>query len=129
MISKELLRAVVGVNILADDVFIKNNNIYYAYCRSDNEWVNSVMNNYELSHKCKEWAIRQSNKENKIKYCEITQIYTIFYKSKNTVSCYVHFYYEDGKDGAGKEFIAETEPEAIFKACEWILKEINATNK
>lgn len=64
---------------------------------------NSI-NTYELAHKCKEWAHKlgfmvQSYQYNTkarvdlLKSCDIDEI-----------------------------FIEETEPEAIFKACEWILE-------
>ena len=65
------------------------------------EWDKSYSNNncsiniYELAHKCKEWALQYD--------------YTILSsKGYATIS--------------GKVFYDKTEPEAIFKACQWILE-------
>ena len=121
LISKELLSNIFGFKIRKINQSILDGNLYYY---KEFYKCKSKINIYALAHKCKEWAIKQSNKENKITYIEITQIYTIFYKSKDKVSCYIHYFYEDKKSGAGKEFIADTESEAIFEACEWIRKEL-----
>lgn len=66
-----------------------------------------AINIYELAHKCKEWAIANNygilsgfdwNKNPKADVAEINSL-------------------DDSM-----EFIADTEPEAIFKACQWILE-------
>ncbi len=75
----------------------------------DHEWQGMIgtVNIYEVAHKCKEWAS---------------------YKNIGLAS-YVE-QYPDGacnlvwkQESIKKLFKAETEPEAIFKACEWILKQ------
>lgn len=128
LISKELLKEVFPFDNLEgrewnykvmDNILIITYNINKYFDGNTKQ-----INIYELAHKCKEWAIKQSNRENRIIYVEITQIYTIFYKSRDKVSCCIHYFYEDKKSAAGKEFIANTEYESIFKACEWILKEV-----
>ena len=64
------------------------------------------INIYELAHKCKEWAlsknyILQSSIEIDCGYCEIS--YIVLNQVEKVL------------------ITAESEPEAVFKACEWIL--------
>lgn len=113
MISKGLLNKVLGLTvvkvpeldgiILWYEGIVNMNNQSYAKELS--------INIYELAHKCKEWAS--------------TKGYILFSKtrlSSSLASCYfdtmgIHDYEDDFHN----DFRAETEPEAIFKACEWIL--------
>lgn len=84
----------------------------------DGSWVESEVNVYELAYKCKEWALKQN--------CSIESTY------RNTIGLawVVYNVKYDGYDKFGikhehtykKEFHSDTEPEAIFKACEWILE-------
>jgi len=99
-ISKELLSKVLHGDI---QEFTLNNekNIDFIFIGNYDEW--KTINIYELTHKCKEWAL---NKE-----CELSS-------------------WVDGRCGViikGEEMWAEldTEPEAIFQACEWILEQEN----
>ena len=106
MISKELLNSVLRTNIQQGDYYIKNNILSYSYCRCDNEWIVQKINIYELAFKCKEWAILNGG-------------YNIW-SSGYGKECYI-----DGrsfKEFENIRFFAASEPEAIFKACEWILK-------
>ena len=109
MISKELLSEVLGINIDENDIYIKNNYIYYAYCRSDNEWINASSNIYELAHKCKEWALSKE--------------YVISSHSKYKLDGYNCILYCNNGE-IDEDFTSDTEPGAIFKACEWILDNI-----
>jgi len=124
MISKELLSEVLGKNIRSvyeneeklneywGGEKLKQSEIAYTYATSEGQigWSEYLcdINIYELAHKCKEWA-----------------------KEHTIVSAY---YSEDDKKGAwsclhenlctsgGETFYADTEPEAIFKACQWIME-------
>ena len=96
MIIEELLSEVLGVNIKRVINLSSPNKVYY-----DGELGTDVINIYELAHKCKEWAFDKM------------------------------FFLSSGFDTDGafcldrmnnKSFIAETEPEAIFKACQWVLE-------
>ena len=129
MISKELLSEVLGEDF--DKVAKINNAEFFIHLRGT-ELVGFVdqsrlqvacprredymsINIYELAHKCKEWAFNKKNcnlnsgkhevgEGLRIGYeCEVTERYTQHYITSS---------------------ICETEPEAIFKACEWILNEI-----
>lgn len=67
-------------------------------------------NIYELAHKCKEWALNLGY---------------ILYSTIYGYECYI-----DSRsfiDNTPIRFLAGSEPEAIFKACQWILD--NKDNK
>lgn len=71
-----------------------------------------TINIYELAHKCKEWAFNNGYelrngrdidvKEELCYFCEYKQERQLDYSNSDY-------------------FLAETEPESIFKACQWIL--------
>lgn len=71
-------------------------------------------NIYELAHKCKEWA-------NALGYSIATWLYG------DWASCKVYTHYQIGTDNGvtytkyTSQHSGDTEPEAIFKACQWIL--------
>ena len=73
-----------------------------------------LLNIHELAHKCKEWA--------RIKY-NFYIIPTIQYQKDGFITMIV----TDNEDfinnvNERRKVGAQTEPEAIFKACEWILR-------
>lgn len=104
-ISKELLSEVLELKRI-DEIYIEDNILYF--CE-----LNNGINTYELAHKCKEWAkskefIIHSSPTQKIEHTAIVQSFD-----------FNKFYYGEN------QFYALTEVEAIVKACEWILKELN----
>ena len=104
MISKELLSEILDEDILRFSV--DDSEIIYIV-RYDN--TDSFINIYELAHKCKEWAHKEG-------YNLSTKLYD------NTHYAKVY------KDNQANYFSVEYEPaisdvKAVFKACEWILKE------
>ena len=113
MISKELLSEVLGKDV--SDVSIVMNNINYVIedneTQEDDELVyidlGMNINIYELANKCKEWAYNQN-----------FYIYSIV-SFAGEGWCYITK--EDNIEKRLKTFIADTEPEAVFEACEWIL--------
>ena len=106
--SKELLSEVLELDIRESKYKdIDNMLLRYGYwqeCISNGKDISGVeyakINIYELAHKCKEWAW--------LKY------------KKNIVSTYLGSAYIFPLNGEQHE---TTEPEAIFKACEWILEQ------
>ena len=112
-ISKELLSEVLSIKVfteISENDYGKNNILvywefdgYHNHCRN--------INIYELANKCKEWAYSQG--------------YILFSKirlSSSLASCYFDVMGKhDYEDSYHNDFRAETESEAIFKACEWIL--------
>lgn len=114
MISKELLSEILGV--MVESIHISNNvsEINYTVSMGGYKYINI----HELAFLCKEWAYKNG-----------TAIASTFYPDKkldgtNMPDCYCMtakvgkiFTYDN-------IFEADTEPEAIFKACQWILKEM-----
>jgi hypothetical protein len=120
MISKELLSEALGVKTRSHSkVHYKDNTISYEAdlkIRDIAEKVNSKqfldvvswgnINIHELAHKCKEWAYDYG--------------YSIGYSFEYPIIASI-FRLSDGYI-IPDDFEAYTEPEAIFKACQWILE-------
>lgn len=103
--SKELLSEVLGRDV--DKVKgIEENTLIYG-CVHSNRWYDEI-NIYELAHKCKEWAIKKE-------FIVTSQI--------NTYASYSYIGLDELYGGFIKEFEANTEQEAIFKSCEWIMEQ------
>ena len=119
MISKELLSEVLGE---IQEFSYLTDGIYYCLLGDFDEW--HTINIYELAHKCKEWALRQGARG-----------YSIDSVIKSTKGyARVGWYEKNHKDQHGQyrehQFYSEwfeaddnSEPEAIFYACEWIRNE------
>ena len=114
MISKELLNEVLGDIISVIHGIDKGNELLF-HLES-----NSVLHNiniYELAHKCKEWAFHRhyelstwkTTKEPKSEYGNSKWNEKMIEKTRWVTSLGLHYTF------------AETEPESIFKACQWIL--------
>ena len=101
MISEELLKRVMNLKRI-DDIYVEDNLLYF--CE-----LNRGINVYELAHKCKEWAWNNGYMLNTV----------ILRADMQTWYC------EDDYRTTRSTWKAKTEVEAIFKACEWILKEMN----
>ena len=107
-VSKELFEEVFGYPLFSVEVDEFNGDILvYEYASDRVRW-----NRYELSHRCKEWASRQN--------IHLTSW------TEHSLNKYYAYCEEDWMDTSYK---AGTEPEAILKACEWILKETNNENE
>lgn len=100
-ISKELISKVLEIDkrLLRIDE-IKENHIFFYTMSNVGEYQNYI-NIYELAFKCKEWAYSKCNEI--ISYTEGCEIFQTQMGEKI------------------KDFYADTEIEAIFKACQWIL--------
>ena len=111
MISKELLSEVLEENISevykigSNPNFKQNTLLFKLY--GCGELCN--INIYELAHKCKEWASKQYYSV--MSGWEMTHwggaYHVVLYKNPNSILFSMS--------------TIETEPEAIFKACQWIL--------
>ena len=108
MISKELLSKVLGLTVVKvpelDGTILWYKGIINI--KGSPYTKELSINIYELAYKCKEWAlsknyILQSSIEIDCGYCEIS--YIILNQVEKVL------------------ITAESEPEAVFKACEWIL--------
>lgn len=102
-ISKELLSEVLSKKV--DEISVHTGFVWFKHSK-----FSSNINTYELAFKCKEWA--------KTKKMYINSIYNEFYWDR------IEKEYFADIPNKNKSFYADTEVEAIVKACEWILKEI-----
>ena len=104
MISTKLLSEVMGyVNPCPMEV--EDNKLYLYKELGENI---TTLNIYELAHECKEWSYTKGFRLQVQKYKELD--YQCIIDEMNIE-------YHPAK-------YATTEPDAIFKACEWILKRI-----
>jgi hypothetical protein len=115
--SKELLSAVLGVEVISVREIHLNRTLLYETYKLER------INIHELSHMVKEWA-----KNNGYSISSCLPIVTD--EEGNPVFNYWYMAYVQNIETVdnmmpSKDFIGRTEPEAIFKAGEWILKEIN----
>jgi len=105
--SKELLSEVLGITepyfTNLDELVFWSGGIY----RQDRE--TERISVHEIVYKCKEWIINTRNKALQITYHKDCVALNIF---------------SDDIDA----FVKDTESEAVFEACEWILKQ-NEGNK
>lgn len=114
MISRELLNEVLNDEV-GDYFYYKDNLIWF---EKDGKEYN--INIYEFAHKCKEWALDN-------RWIISTMPMLTEKKWRNTSVRLSHFYsaskdrYLDGIYHNGR-IEADTETEAIFKACEWIME-------
>ena len=117
MISKELLIAVLGIP-LSHIRYNDTTNLYEIFKEdlfnwsdgSYGRWSNLEVNIYEFAHKCKEWALSKGY---------------IINSGATTSNDWSSTIYKVIKENPYIKELSHTweqsEPEAIFKACEWIL--------
>jgi len=108
MISKELLSEVIGVDVRYMSDEYDGNLVPY---ETREGW--KTINIYELAHKCKEWALGYE-----LGYEIETKLYSI----DGDIFPFANIYYRNNKSKS-VDTITTTEPEAIFKACQWILEQ------
>ena len=103
--SKELLSEVLGIDV--NEVKGIEANTPICGCVHSDGWYDEI-NIYEFSYLCKEWAI-------KIDYKIESHTHLINKRIIGVASFNM-------QDNTTKFFQADAEPEAIFKACEWLLE-------
>jgi hypothetical protein len=111
-ISKKLLSEVLEINEkLISDVSIDEFECRYYDVEDDKYYSCNI---YELAHKCKEWALSKG--------------YILMSKPRTSSSFATCVFCKNGKcdyeDDLWNDFRADTEPEAIIKACEWIMNKL-----
>lgn len=116
MISKESLSEVLGCDCsecyFEDTYNLINYKYQYDVTWSEEiQYDNSSINIYELSHKCKEWIRKQGYA------LTVTHV-----EYQGIVYAELVDYSSDIPKIIDDIFKADTEPEAIFKACQWILE-------
>ena len=110
-ISKELLSEVLG-RICSRDIEIDTNEItiQIPFSHYQRQYDNNEINKYELAHECKKWVGNKGYSFNVLYDCNY------FDKLKPAIE--IDFY------NNRKSFSADSELEAILKACEWVLEQI-----
>ncbi len=102
MISKALLQKVLDKDI--NQLKITRNIVYYGTGLHKTRGINI----YELANKCKEWAVKSKG----------------FILSKLIMfDTYTQWQVVVKQENFEEQFTADTEPEAIFKACEYIMEQ------
>ena len=120
MISKALLSEVLKLDVKELEFNFKYNYIRYGYWNScvnnRNEDISGVdylkINIYELAHKCKEWVLKQG-------YYFST--YSFNFDSNTEQEHRIRLLIGNDVVYFGNDSSMETEVEAIFNACQWIL--------
>lgn len=128
MISKELLSEVINIKIedIVDLKMFGKDLKYYEKCllksccdgrlSNHKDSICKSINIYELAHKCKEWALSKQY-----------SLYSGYDKLINKYGVYINLSLlgDDEATIGGWDteiyFIVDTEVEAIFKACQWLL--------
>ena len=143
-ISKELLSEVLGINNISSIIYnIDFPNIieYNQYATLARGMRSTEINIYELAFRLKDWVYIQIKDRIDLYYSPvICSQYNIDISSGRSPNVRINYnnilnknikgdYYcrvsEPDNSGQYRTFIAETEIEAVIKACEYILKEIN----
>ena len=104
-VTKELLSEVLGIEVKGGNIVVQKNLVIFAYA-DESKW--GHINIYELAHKCKKWCFNNG--------------WVLQVRTGNTLSVVDIFYSENQEFDIKKQIIENTEPEAIFKACQWILE-------
>ena len=116
MISKELLSEVLNRDL--PYIETRDNVVYFEDFGSMTGVLTKHINIYELAHKCKEWA-NKHKLTNPIVVDKQLKLYS--YVDRFGGHCRIKLFPAQS-DATDKLFSELTEPEAVFKACEWILK-------
>ena len=115
-ISKELLSEVVGKEV-KEIRWVKEHKSQMQYdVEADMDY--TTINIYELAHKCKEWANKYQHEAEVVD----KQVKLLSYTDRFGGHCRIKLFPAQ-PDCTDVSFSEPTEPEAIFKACEWILQQ------
>ena len=121
-ISTKLASAVLGKEVTKCSLVNKARNSINITYFEDKEDFNTVWkewNIYEFAFKCKEWAYtnkyRLSSGQHRLNTKQEHYI-------NNQIASYFCSVYYITNDDSDIQIDANTEPEAIFKACEWLLE-------
>ena len=121
MISKELLSVVLNKPLRNFNNYIKRNDLVYdrVFHEGCEDGHKKIINIYELAHKCKEWAFEQGYELYSVKNYSVRTSDAV-----SRIGMWLSIVMSNSKSSLemkSKNIFADTEPEAIFKACQWIL--------
>ena len=120
MISRELLSKVLGVKVWK---VLDENMGTVRYCIYPNKGDEPSdymfpINIYELTHKCKEWAMQTPYIVDQLAINIDRTCLPNKFKTRYWCVWLLHH------SKVSEEFYADTEPEAIIEACQWLLEEL-----
>ena len=111
MISAKLLGKVLNIAVSSCELELcpnqHGNNINFTHSSKGIEDEEDYINIYELANKCKE-------------HFQNTELLHSYFNYGGV--CCIFSFDEDNGWSPGEYFNADSEPEAIFKACQWILE-------
>ena len=120
-LSTELASAVLGKEVTKCSLINKSRNSINITYFEDKEDFNTICrgwNIYEFAFKCKEWILNQKNKD-----CfYIADQFSLNIESQMGVIKYFWCVLLKNSSRISPEFKADSEIEAIIKACEWLLE-------
>ena len=115
-LSTELASSVLGLNVVYIESCEHRDNIIGIWTDMNTKPIKEI-NIYEFAYKCKEWILNQKNKD-----CfYIADQFSLNIESQMGVIKYFWCVLLKNNSRVSPEFKADTEIEAIIKACEWIL--------
>ena len=117
-IPKELVSSVLGLNVIYTENCEHRDNIIGIWTDMNTKPIKEI-NIYEFAFKCKEWAYtnkyRLSSGQHRLNTKQEHYI-------NNQIASYFCSVYYITNDDSDIQIDANTEPEAIIKACEWLLE-------
>lgn len=115
MISKKLAIEILGFGIQEIKVSANSKNLLYTNYEEPRMQDWKYINIHELAHKCKEWANKYSLPVEVVD----KQVKLYSYVDRFGGHCRIKLFPAQ-TDRTDMSFHEDTEPEAIFKACEWV---------
>ncbi len=112
----ELFSEALGYKVLSYDL------VHHDFMLDGITYTSYPLNRYELAHKCKEWALKQNFKVDDEFSYGLEKGRAKLKQYQEFDICDV-FGYKIGRTAESDWFDADSVPEAIFKACEWILEQ------
>ena len=115
MISRKLLSEVLNIKIYYINtkkdgaLYIPDNCIGFEWDNNGYRELSGAINIYELAHKCKEWAYKNG--------------WLLQVRTGTSLSVADIFNSDKQELHIRKQISEKIEPEAIFKACQWILEQ------
>ncbi len=111
MISQELLSIIYNTDKIKEfsntHITLWNPVLHNWSTHEDGRWETTEINIYELAHKCKEWALTKGYMLSSLKGSTFGRCAIV----RNVTDVHYEF-----------DILDDSEPQAIFKACQWILE-------
>ena len=117
-ISRELASSVLGLNVVYTESCEHRDNIIGIWTDMNTKPIKEI-SIYEFTYKCKEWILIQKNKD----CLYIADQFSLNIESQMGVIKYFWCVLLKNNSRISPEFKADSEIEAILKACNWVLEQ------